>query len=147
MGVMVYMPLEPGGEYRWVMATNPANFRLPMRINTGLDQPDQVEMLTPSGSVLAAPIHRENTTPALVERLLTDSISAGYDGEKIPGWRQLSGWNSEKWQRPVAALQVLDLVETTPTGTHLTSRYETTVDLLADVRSGRVRIRPSHASV
>jgi hypothetical protein len=106
----------------------------------------QVQALTSSGSVLISPLARSQPDGVTIMALkfVRDAVRNGWTGDQLPGWRE-ADWTSEKWQRVVAALKSVGVVETGSNGTFLTERYECTVDLLNDLERGDLRVRPGPA--
>lgn len=92
----------------------------------------------------ARPALPENTTAALVLRLARDAERVeGGDSPIIPGWRRLPGWNSDQWQRAVAALREQQIVQTQAGEKTLLVGYECIADLVSALEQHKVRIRPA----
>jgi hypothetical protein len=108
---------------------------------------DGVYKLTASGSVLASPVgRREPPENAGVRELALDLLWKaqhlyGVTGTTIPGWRQVDGFNSEKWQRVIASLRALGFVETSNAGTFLVG--VTIGDLHYKIETNQVKVRPT----
>lgn len=146
-GILVFTSIN--GEGQWVLVTDPPSRRAkppPFQRAFSPEPVDGVRALTPSGSVLESPLLRNLPTNRLVERLLQQAIDQGWTGDQIPGWRNLEGWNSESWQRAIAPLRDLEIVETTSSGTFLTKKFESTCALQDAIRSRKIIIRPVHTN-
>lgn len=104
---------------------------------------DEVERLTASGSVLASPPVRSPGVRELALDLLWQAQQEqGPTGTAIPGWRRLSGFNSKRWQRVLAALRAAGIaIETTHDGTFL--QGVTVGDLHYQIDTGVVKVRPA----
>lgn len=110
---------------------------------------DHVQALTPSGSVLMSPPVRRTPdgVTVLAVELIRTAVHLGWTGERIPGHRDLQDWSGATWSRAIAALKAADAVETDSTGTYVSNRYQCTVDLLDDLESGKLRVRPAPSAV
>src|SRR3970282_525478 len=98
-----------------------------------------------TGSVLSSPSNRPDTsTSGLALQLVQDAERiAGAGSAMLPGWRQLPGWTSDRWQRVGSALRSAGLVDTDPgKGTYLV-KYNCLADLESALRSRQIKIRPS----
>lgn len=107
---------------------------------------DPVYKLTASGSVLASPVVRSPGVRELALDLLWQAQqSEGPTGTAIPGWRKLSGFDSKKWQRVIAALRAAGVeIETTHEGSFL--QGVTVGDLHYQIDTGAVKVRPTPVS-
>lgn len=144
-GIITFEPDEFGRYRPRMLISNDSNF---FRSRPNMNSLESgVQSITMSGSVLSSPPRTpDNSTASLALSLVQDAARvAGPASSVLPGWRQLEphGWNSEKWQRVVAALRAAGLVETEQgRGTYLV-RYACLSDLEVALRSRKVSIRPA----
>lgn len=101
-----------------------------------------------SNNVLEYPVQKRSAEPdgvtVLVGKLLVAAAAEnGGDSQQIPGWRNLDGWNSDRWQRAVNALVKAGVVDTSPTGTYVAGEYRNINHLYAAIRARDVKVRPA----
>lgn len=141
VGIVMYDPNGHGGETARLMTGQrhiPAAY-----------QPE-VRALTPSGSVLSAPMQprapSENQSTALLAlQLVQDCVAVnGEDSVEVPGWRDLPGWTSDRWQRVKASLQAAGAVVSEPSrGTFITDEYQNLGYLLFCLETKSLKLRPT----
>lgn len=105
----------------------------------------EVVRLTASGSVLgSSPGRIEPGVSGLAIIFLREAVAVvGEHSEVIPGWRNLPGWSSDKWQRVVAALEAAGAVETQHgVGTRVMEGFQDVGNLLYLVETRQVKVRP-----
>lgn len=99
---------------------------------------DQVEQI--SKSVVASPPvpHVQDINSLTVQLLRQASAVNDPNGIELPGWRQLPGWTSGKWQRAIKALRQAGLVaSTSEQGTTLTKSLG---EVSFDLEVGKIRL-------
>lgn len=142
VGIVMYDPDGSGGETARLMT---GQRHIPSTYNP------EVRALTPSGSVLAAPMappSEERKSAAymtlLALQLVQDAVSvAGEDSVELPGWRDLPGWTSDRWQRVKAALQAAEAVISDPgKGTFVTEPYQNLGYLLFSLETKNLKVKP-----
>lgn len=90
------------------------------------------------------PPEKSDTTFELARQLVSDAMAAeGPESDRLPGWRKLDGWNSDRWQRAVAALSQAGAVAAGPTGTVVTGGYDSLEGVLYALDMKQLRLRPA----
>ena len=148
-GTVAWYPGEDGFWEPRLLAAGPSNAKYAAPYTRQLraqnESEAEVVALTPSGSVLSSRMESKpepGVTGLAVVFLREAAVIVGEDADTIPGWRKL-GWSSERWQRVVAALEAVGAVETRPgVGTLITDDFQDLGNLLYQVETRQVRIRP-----
>lgn len=115
-------------------------------VNGSLGGLDEVRAVTVSGSVLEGPMRKSDPdgSMSLARRLLMDAVVQGWgEGDRLPSWRKLSGWSSERWQRAMGPLRAAGAVEVNGSEGTFVFGYACVSDLWQAVQSGQVKLRPT----
>jgi len=107
---------------------------------------EEVRAVTVSGSVLEGPIRKcdPDGSTSLARRLLMDAVVQGWgEGDRVPSWRKMNGWSSERWQRALGPLREAGAVEVNEGEGTFVFGYACVSDLWGAVQSGQVKLRPT----
>jgi hypothetical protein len=142
-GLVVWKRDENSGQYEPYLLSEPQNDPVRSRSLPTRSEIGGVERLTASGSVLSsASRHPDNSTAGLALYIVRESMRRnGKGSDEILSWRQLD-ITSDKWQRAMAAMKAMNLVETQPgSGTHLVGR--TLYQMETALEHSEIKLRPA----
>lgn len=74
--------------------------------------PSQEVRWTPNKSTAIGPVRAHDDNDLVRQFLAAAAVKVGTQSTRLPSWRDLPGWTSEKWQSAVNTLKSAGLVET-----------------------------------